>query len=112
VGRERSLTIALAVAATVAAVEAVVSYRGTPTSWCARTPESGPTARPVPFTVDDLIWAASMLILEANRCHQPVPPLARRCLGAGIGANLAHELPPRLRVTPSNSRSPAYYARP
>jgi hypothetical protein len=35
-----------------------------------------------------------MLILEASRRHQPVPPLARWCLGAGIvatiGANLAH----------------------
>jgi hypothetical protein len=37
-----------------------------------------------------------MLILDANRRHQPVPSLARWCLGAGIlatiGANLAHGL--------------------
>jgi hypothetical protein len=37
-----------------------------------------------------------MLILDASRRHQPVPPLARCCLGAGIaatiGANLAHGL--------------------
>ena len=37
-----------------------------------------------------------MLILDASRRNQPVPPLARRCLGAGItatvGANLAHGL--------------------
>ncbi len=35
-----------------------------------------------------------MLILEASRRRQPVPPLARWCLGAGIvatiDANLAH----------------------
>ena len=58
--------------------------------------ETGLTARLVPFTVDGLILAASMLILDANRRHQPVPPLARWCLGAGIvatiGANLAHGL--------------------
>jgi hypothetical protein len=56
--------------------------------------ETGVIARLVPFTVDGLILAASMLILDANRRHQPVPPLARWCLGAGIlatiGANLAH----------------------
>src|SRR5690349_24695440 len=37
-----------------------------------------------------------MLILDASRRNQPVPPLARWCLGAGIaatvGANLAHGL--------------------
>jgi hypothetical protein len=37
-----------------------------------------------------------MLILDASRRNQPAPPLARRCLGAGIvatiGANLAHGL--------------------
>jgi hypothetical protein len=37
-----------------------------------------------------------MLILDANRRHRPVPPLARWCLFAGIlatiGANLAHGL--------------------
>jgi Protein of unknown function (DUF2637) len=48
----------------------------------------------VPFTVDGLIVAASMLILEASRRNQSVPRLARWCLGAGIvaatGANLAH----------------------
>jgi hypothetical protein len=58
--------------------------------------ETGLTARLLPFTVDGLILAASMLILDANRRHQPVPPLARWCLGAGIlatiGANLAHGL--------------------
>ena len=50
----------------------------------------------MPFTVDGLILAASMLILDASRRNQPAPPLARWCLGAGIlattCANLAHGL--------------------
>ena len=50
----------------------------------------------MPFTVDGLILAASMLILDASRRNQPAPPLARWCLGAGIvatiSANLAHGL--------------------
>jgi hypothetical protein len=56
--------------------------------------ETGLTARLVPFTVDGLILAVSMLILDASRSDRPVPPLARWCLGTGImattGANLAH----------------------
>ena len=58
--------------------------------------EYGLTARLLPFTVDGLILAASMLILDASRRNQPAPPLARWCLGAGIlataSANLAHGL--------------------
>jgi hypothetical protein len=93
-GRLIRITTALAVA-TVAAVAAVISYRHA--YELARTHgETGITARLLPFTVDGLILAASMLILDANRRHQPVPPLARWCLGAGIaatiGANLAHGL--------------------
>jgi hypothetical protein len=56
--------------------------------------ESGTTARLLPFTVDGLIWAASMVVLDASRRNQPVPRLAAWSLGAGIvatvGANLAH----------------------
>jgi hypothetical protein len=56
--------------------------------------ESGVTARLMPFTVDGLIWAASMVVLDASRRGQPVPRLAAWSLGAGIcatvGANLAH----------------------
>jgi hypothetical protein len=76
-------------------VAAVISYRHA--YELIRTHgESGITARLVPFTVDGLILAASMLILDANRHSQAVPRLARWCLGAGIvatiGANLAHGL--------------------
>jgi Protein of unknown function (DUF2637) len=88
------ITTALAVAA-VAAVAAVISYRHAYELVCSHG-ESGLTARLVPFTVDGLIWAASMLILDASRRHRPVPPLAWWCLAAGIlatvGANLAHGL--------------------
>jgi Protein of unknown function (DUF2637) len=87
-------TTALAVA-TVAAVAAVISYRHA-YELVRSHGESGVTARLVPFTVDGLIWAASMLILDANRRNRPAPPLASWCLGAGIaatiGANLAHGL--------------------
>jgi Protein of unknown function (DUF2637) len=86
------ITTALAVAAPAAVAAAdrhayeLVSTHG----------ETGVTARLIPFTVDGLILAASMLILDANRRRQPVPALARWCLGAGIvatiGANLAHGL--------------------
>jgi hypothetical protein len=88
------ITTALAVA-TVAAVAAVISYRHA-YELVSTHGETGVTARLMPFTVDGLILAASMLILDANRRHQPAPPLARWCLGAGIlatiGANLAHGL--------------------
>lgn len=88
------ITTLLAVA-TVAAVAAVISYRHA-YELVSTHGETGITARLVPFTVDGLILAASMLALDANRRRQQVPPLARWCLGAGImattGANLAHGL--------------------
>jgi hypothetical protein len=88
------VTTALAVA-TVAAVAAVISYRHA-YELVTTHGETGLTARLLPFTVDGLILAASMLILDASRRHHRVPPLARWCLSAGIaatiGANLAHGL--------------------
>jgi hypothetical protein len=88
------ITTALAVAA-VAAVAAVISYRHA-YELVNTHGETGVTARLVPFTVDGLILAASMLLLDASRRNHPAPPLARWCLGAGIvatiGANLAHGL--------------------
>ncbi len=57
---------------------------------------SGTTARLLPFTVDGLIWAASMAVLDASRRNHRVPRLAAWSLAAGIvatiGANLAHGL--------------------
>jgi hypothetical protein len=86
------VTTALAVT-TVAVIAAVISYRHA-YELVATHGESGPTARLVPLTVDGLIWAASMVMLDANRRHQPVPALAKWSLGVGIvatiSANLAH----------------------
>ena len=85
---------ALAVAG-VAGVAAIISYRHA-CELVSTHGETGLTARLIPFTVDELILAASMLILDASRRNQPVPALACWCLGAGItatvGANLAHGL--------------------
>jgi hypothetical protein len=89
-GRLIRITTALAVAA-AAAVAAVISYRHA-YELVTTHRETGLTAKLLSFTVDGLILAASMLILDGSRHHQPVAPLARWCLGAGIGANLAHGL--------------------
>ena len=86
------ITTALAVVA-VAVVAAIISYQHA-YELVRLDGESGLTARLLPFTVDGLIWAASMLVLDASRRAQPVPRLAVWSLAAGIvatvGANLAH----------------------
>jgi hypothetical protein len=91
-GRLIRITTALAVVA-VAAVAAIISYQHA-YELVRLHGESGPTARLVPFTVDGLIWAASMAILDASRRNRRVPRLAGWSLGVGIvatiGANLAH----------------------
>jgi hypothetical protein len=51
--------------------------------------EAGWTARPVPLTVDGLIYASSTVMLDAARRKVQVPALARRLLGLGIAATLA-----------------------
>ena len=86
------ITTALAVVA-VAVVAAVISYQHA-FELVRSHGESGVTARLLPFTVDGLIWAASMVVLDASRRGQPVPRLAAWSLGVGIvatvGTNLAH----------------------
>jgi hypothetical protein len=93
-GRLIRLITALAVG-TVAAVAGVISYQHAYELVSAHG-ETGITAHLFPLTVDGVIVAASMLILDASRRNQPVPVLARWCLGTGIvatiGANLAHGL--------------------
>jgi hypothetical protein len=88
------ITTALAVIA-VAGVAAIISYQHAYELVRAHG-ESGLTARLLPFTVDGLIWAASMVVLDASRRNQCVPRLAQWSLGVGIvatvGANLAHGL--------------------
>ena len=51
--------------------------------------ESGWTAHMVPLTVDGLIYASSMVMLDSPRRKSPVPALARWLLGLGIAATLA-----------------------
>src|SRR5579863_3468757 len=51
--------------------------------------EDGWTARMVPLTVDGLIYASSMVMLDSARRKTPVPALARWLLGLGIAATLA-----------------------
>ena len=86
------ITTALAVVA-VAVVAAIISYQHA-YELVRSHGESGMTARLLPFTVDGLIWAASMVALDVSRRNRPVPRLAAWSLGAGIvatvGANLAH----------------------
>jgi hypothetical protein len=88
------ITTALAVVA-VAGVAAIISYQHA-FELVTSHGEVGLTARLLPFTVDGLIWAASMVALDASRRHHPVPPLAKWSLAVGIvatiGANLAHGL--------------------
>src|SRR5689334_10132000 len=43
----------------------------------------------VPLTVDGLIYASSMVMLDSARRRTPVPLLARWLLGLGIAATLA-----------------------
>jgi hypothetical protein len=66
------ITTALAVA-TVAAVAAVISYQHA-FELVSTHGETGATARLVPFTVDGLILAASMLILDATGAGIPCQP--------------------------------------
>lgn len=88
------ITTALAVVA-VAGVAAIISYQHA-YELVTSHGETGLTAHLLPFTVDGLIWAASMVVLDASRRHHPVPLLAKWSLAVGIvatiGANLAHGL--------------------
>jgi Protein of unknown function (DUF2637) len=79
----------------VAAVAAVVSYEHASALVRAHG-ESGWTGRLIPLTVDGLIYASSMVILDSARRGVQVPTLARWLLGLGIvatlAANVAHGL--------------------
>ena len=72
----------------VAAVAAVASYEHAYDLVRAHG-EAGWTARLVPLTVDGLIYASSMVMLDSARRKMPVPALARWLLGLGIAATLA-----------------------
>jgi Protein of unknown function (DUF2637) len=72
----------------VAAVAAVVSYEHAHALVHAHG-ETGWTAHLIPLTVDGLIWASSMVMLDSARRGARVPSLARWLLGLGIAATLA-----------------------
>jgi Protein of unknown function (DUF2637) len=72
----------------VAAVAAVASYEHAYDLVRAHG-EAGWTARLVPLTVDGLIYASSMVMLDSARRKTRVPVLARWLLGVGIAATLA-----------------------
>lgn len=80
------VTTAVAVAA-VALVAAMISSRHA-YELVHSHGETGITARMEPFTVDGLILAASMVILDANRRKRGVPALAKWSLGLGIVATV------------------------
>jgi hypothetical protein len=79
----------------VAAVAAVVSYEHA-SALVREHGESGWTGRLIPLTVDGLIYASSMVMLDSARRGVQVPALARWLLGLGIvatlAANVAHGL--------------------
>jgi Protein of unknown function (DUF2637) len=79
----------------VAAVAAVASYERAYTLVRAHG-EAGWTGRLVPLTVDGLIYASSMVMLDSARRNAPVLALARWLLVLGIvatlAANVAHGL--------------------
>jgi hypothetical protein len=72
----------------VAVVAAVVSYEHAYALVHAHG-EAGWTARLIPLTVDGLIGASSMVMLDSARRGVRVPALARWLLGLGIAATLA-----------------------
>jgi hypothetical protein len=79
----------------VAAVAAVASYEHAYDLVRAHG-ESGWTARLVPPTVDGLIYASSMVMLDSARRKSQVLALARwllgLCITATLAANVAHGL--------------------
>jgi hypothetical protein len=72
----------------VAVVAAIVSYEHAYALVRAHG-EAGWTARLIPLTVDGLIWASSMVMLDSARRKVAVPGLARWLLAVGIAASLA-----------------------
>jgi uncharacterized protein DUF2637 len=72
----------------VAAVAATASYEHAYTLVRAHG-ESGWVGRLIPLTVDGLIYASSMAMLDLARRGIPAPVLARWLLGLGIAATLA-----------------------
>ena len=86
----------------VAAVAAVASYEHAYALVRAHG-EAGWTGWLVPLTVDGLIYASSMVMLDSARRKVPVPPQARWLLGLGIAATLAANVAHGLGHGPSGA---------
>lgn len=72
----------------VAAIAAVASYEHA-YALVRMHGEDGWTGRMVPLTVDGLIYASSMVMLDSARRRTPVLALPRWLVGVGIAATLA-----------------------
>ena len=72
----------------VAVIAGIVSYEHAYTVVHAHG-EPGPVARIYPGTIDGLVFAASMVLLDSARRRVQAPPMARWMLAAGIAATLA-----------------------
>ena len=66
--------------------------------------ETGWTGRLVPLTADGLVYASSMVLLDAARRGVPVPALARWLPGLGIAATLATTVAPGAGPRPGRRR--------
>ena len=88
----------------VAAVAAVASYEHA-YDLVRAAGETGWTARLIPLTVDGLMYASSMVMLDSARRKVLVPTLARWLLGLGIAATLAANVAHGL-ARPSRGRCP------
>src|SRR5258708_10836436 len=93
----------------VAVVAAVVSYEHA-YELVRLHGETGWTAHLIPLTVDGLIWASSMVMLDSARRDARVPSLARWLLGLGIAATLAANVAHRLRHRPIGAAVAAWPA--
>ena len=89
----------------VAVVAAVASYEHAYALVRAHG-EAGWTGRLVPLTVDGLMYASSMVMLDSARRQTRVPGLARWLLGLGIAATLAANVAHGLGTACSARRSP------
>ena len=81
-------TIAVAQELREAGVAAVASYEHA-YALVRAYGETGWIGRLIPFTVDGLVYAPSMVMLGSARRGVPVPALARWLLGLGVAASLA-----------------------
>ena len=93
----------------VGAVAAVASYEHAYALVRVQS-EEGWTGRLVPLTVNGLIYASSMAMLDSARRKVPVPPLARWLLGLGIPATLAANVTHGLGHGPSGAVVAAWLA--